>query len=73
MEKRYKVTSISGMMSTRTEEYIGTLKELAKELRLYLGGVTPRKPESMVKRLNDSQNGKYGTYTYKTFFIEECE
>lgn len=71
MKKKYKVTSHRGILSHTTKETIGTLEELAEKFRLELGGVVPRKPESMVKRLNDSQRGKEGTYTYKTFFIEE--
>ena len=71
MERKYKVTSYSGILDTRTKETVGTLKELAESFKYELGGVSPRKPESLVKRLNDSQRGKEGTYTYKTFFIEE--
>ena len=73
MAKRYKITSHRGLLSDTVREKIGTLEELANEFKYELGGVVPRKPESMVKRLNDSQHGKEGTYTYKTFFIEEVE
>lgn len=71
MEKKYKVTSYSGILNTRIKEYTGTLKELAKDFDYLLGGVIPRKAENLVKRLNNSQKGKENTYTYKTFFIEE--
>lgn len=71
IKNRYKVISYSGTLSFRKKETVGTLEELAEEFKYYLGGVIPRKSETMVKRLNDSQRGKEGTYTYKTFFIEE--
>lgn len=70
-KKKYKVISYSGILSTRKKETIGTLKDLAKEFSHLLNGVTPKKPESLIKRLNDSQKGKEKEYTYKTFFIEE--
>lgn len=73
MEKKYKVTSYQGMLSTTVREYVGTLPELANELKTYLGGVKPRKPESFVKRLNDNNKKYNGTYWEKSWFIEEVE
>lgn len=73
MKKKYKVISHRGLLSDVRREKIGTLKELAEEFRIYLGEEVPRKPESLEKRLNDSQRGKEHQYTYKTFFVQEVD
>lgn len=69
--KQYRVTKYSGYLAIRKHEYVGTLEELCKELRMYLDGTKCRKPESLERKLNASQRGREGTYTYSTFFVEE--
>jgi hypothetical protein len=73
MKKKYKVRACKGLLSHRVRETIGTLDELAKEFSFYLGGVMPRKPETLEKRLNDSQRGHEYEYTYTVFFVEEVD
>lgn len=69
--KQYKVIKLRGLLSTNRQEYVGTLEELCKELRMYLDGTTCRKPESLERKLNASQRGKEGTYCYSSFYVEE--
>ena len=72
MKKKYKVKTCSkGYVSYREEEVIGTLSELAKKFRSYLGGVAPRKPETLQKRLNDYSKRNETIYTYTVFYVEE--
>ena len=74
MKKKYKVTTRSkGYVSYREEETIGTLDELAKKFSSYLGGVTPRKAETLQKRLNDYSQRSGSRYTYIEFFVEEVD
>lgn len=67
---KYTIVEVRGLLSTRTKEVSGTLEELCKHYSYLLKGKKCRKSETLVRKLNASQNGHEHEFCYTYFSLK---